>query len=99
MVDRGFGVHSGLQPHSRGLSLHEWLAVSQQRRTGAELLPGPRPGRATGAHLLFGARHLEAGAEVVQPFPLLVPPQALQVLPQHLDDLEQGAGLSCPGSS
>lgn len=93
MVDRGFGVQSGLQPRSRSLSL------SQQRETGLELLPDPRPGRAAGTHLLFGAGHLEAGAEVVQPFPLLVPPQALQVLPQHLDDLEQEAGLSCPGSS
>lgn len=38
-------------------------------------------------HLLSGACHLEASAQVVQPVPLLVPPQALQVLPQHLDDL------------
>lgn len=32
-------------------------------------------------HLLFGTGHLEAGTEVIQPFPLLMAPQALQVLP------------------
>lgn len=32
-------------------------------------------------HLLFGTCHLEAGTEVIQPFPLLMAPQALQVLP------------------
>lgn len=40
------------------------------------------------AHLFFGTCHLEAGAEVIQPFSLFVSPQALQVLPQHVDDLE-----------
>lgn len=98
-MDRVFEVHSELQPPSRGLSLRERLAVSQQRGTGPRLLPGAGPGPAAAAHLLSGARHLEPGAEAVQPFPLLVPPQALQVLPQHLDDLERGAGLSRSGSS
>lgn len=32
-------------------------------------------------HLLFGTCHLEAGTEVIQSFPLLMAPQALQVLP------------------
>lgn len=39
-------------------------------------------------HLLFSTCHLEAGAEIVQPVPLLMPSQTLQILPQHLDDLE-----------
>lgn len=41
------------------------------------------------AHLFFGTCHLEAGTEVIQPFPLFMPPQALQVLPKHVNDLEE----------
>lgn len=33
------------------------------------------------AYLLFGTCHLEAGTEVIQPFPLFMPPKAFQVLP------------------
>lgn len=76
------------------LHMSGWLCRTREG-LAPRLLPGAGPGPAAAAHLLFGARHLEAGAEVVQPLPLLVPPQVLQVLPQHLDDLEQGAGLSC----
>lgn len=60
-----------------------WLP---QSREGLGLWP---------AHLLPGACHLEAGAQVVQPFPLLMPPQDLQVLPQHLDDLKREGRLGC----
>lgn len=44
MVDRGFGVHSGLQPHSRSLSLHEWLAVSQREGPAPSSCQVPGPG-------------------------------------------------------
>lgn len=43
--------------------------------------------RVSPAYLLPGAGHLQTRAEVVQPVPLFVPPQAGQVFPQHLDDL------------
>lgn len=59
--------------------------IASWKRTEAEVYgggdtPGPVAVVAV-AHLLFGTCHLEAGTEVIQPFPLLMAPQALQVLP------------------
>lgn len=72
---------------------HAFLLRQSRGGLAPRLRPGPGSGPAAAAHLLFGACHLEAGAEVIQPLPLLVPPQALQVLPQHLDDLKPEGGL------
>lgn len=57
-------------------------AVASWKWTEAEVHGGGDTlGPVAVAHLLFGTCHLEAGTEVIQPFPLLMAPQALQVLP------------------